>query len=42
MDIAREEIDRQGFLNEVLESTGSRHVLLIDAGFPIDQVLPQS
>jgi hypothetical protein len=37
MEIARQEVDRQGFLWEVAESTGSRHVLLIDAAFPIGE-----
>jgi len=40
MDIARTELERQGFLLEVLESTGSRHVLLVDPGFPIDEAVP--
>ena len=40
MEIALTEVDRRGFLHEVLESSGSRHVLLIDPTFPIDQALP--
>jgi hypothetical protein len=39
LEIAQDELDRQGFLWELLESTGSRHVLLIDSLFPIDEVL---
>jgi hypothetical protein len=35
IEIARQEVDRQGFLWEVAESSGSRHVLLIDPAFPI-------
>lgn len=42
MEIAQNEVERQGFLCEVLESTGSRHVLLIDPAFPIDQALPET
>lgn len=40
MEIAQTELDRQGFLWEVVESSGSRRVLLIDPTFPIDEALP--
>jgi hypothetical protein len=40
LEIAQEELGRQGFLWELLESSGSRHVLLIDSTFPIDEALP--
>ena len=38
LDIARVELQRQGFKYEVVESTGSLHVLLIDAAFPQAQL----
>jgi hypothetical protein len=40
--IAQHEVDRQGFLWEVADSSGSRHILLIDAAFPISDALPGS
>ncbi len=40
MEIAQTELDRQGFLWEVVESSGSRRVLLIDPTFPIDEAIP--
>jgi len=40
MEIAKAELERQGFLWEPLESSGSRHVLLIDKTFPIDETIP--
>jgi hypothetical protein len=42
MQITFSELQRQGYLCEVMESTGSRHVLLIDSSFPISQALPDS
>lgn len=39
MEIAQTELDRQGFLWEVAESSGSRRVLLIDPMFPIDDTV---
>jgi hypothetical protein len=42
MEIAQTELDRQGFLWEVLESSGSRHLLLIDQTFPITEAIPGS
>jgi hypothetical protein len=39
MEIAQTELDRQGFLWEVVESSGSRRVLLIDPTFPIDDAV---
>jgi hypothetical protein len=42
MEIAVTELDRQGFLREVLESSGTRHVLLIDQTFPIGNAIPAS
>lgn len=40
MDIAQTELDRQGFMWELVEASGSRRILLIDPIFPIDDVLP--
>ncbi len=42
MELAQTELDRQGFLWEVMESSGSRHVLLIDPAFPIAEAMPGS
>jgi hypothetical protein len=42
MQLVRAELDRRGHLCEVMESTGSRHILLIDPEFPLDQFLPAS
>jgi len=42
MELAQTEVKRQGFLCEILESSGTRHVLLIDQAFPIDQALPET
>jgi hypothetical protein len=39
MEIAQEELARQGFLWEVAASSGSSHVLLVDKTFPISEVL---
>jgi len=39
MEIARAEVERQGMLCEVIESSGASHILLIDASFPIDKAL---
>lgn len=41
LEIAQTEIVRQGYLCEVVESSGTRHVLLIDKSFPIDQAIPK-
>jgi hypothetical protein len=42
MEIAQTELDRQGFLWEVVESSGSLHSLLIDQAFPIEDAIPKS
>lgn len=42
LEIAQTELDRQGFLWELLEASGSRHVLLIDQAFPITEAVPGS
>ena len=39
MGIAEEELSRQGFMWEVSEATNTRHVLLVDPAFPIDEIL---
>ena len=40
LEIAQEELDRQGYLWELVASTGSQRILLLDENFPIDTVLP--
>jgi hypothetical protein len=40
LEIAQEELDRQGFMSELIESSGSRHILLIDPAFPIAEAMP--
>lgn len=40
MEIAQTELDRQGFMWELVEVSGSRRILLIDPVFPIDDILP--
>ncbi len=42
MEIARTEVDRQGFLWEAMEASGSEHVLLIEKSFPIGEAIPSS
>ena len=41
MELARVELERRGLMCETAESTGSRHVLLIDPQFNIDEILPE-
>lgn len=41
MELAQSELERQGFAFEPLQTSASVHVLLIDARFPLDQVLGQ-
>ncbi len=36
LDLATSELERRGFMYEVLEATSSRRTLLIDAKFPLD------
>lgn len=40
MEIAQTELERQGYAWELVSSTGSRRILLIDSAFPIDDLLP--
>lgn len=40
LEIARAELARQGFLWELVTSSGSQHILLIDSRFSLDPVLP--
>lgn len=42
MDIARVELDRLGLMWEVMQASGSQHILLLDEKFPIDKWLPKS
>lgn len=40
LEIAQEELDRQGHMWELIASTGSQRILLLDSNFPVDTVLP--
>jgi hypothetical protein len=41
MNIAQTELERQGYLWELMESSGSQHVLLIDQSFPIGEAIAE-
>jgi hypothetical protein len=39
LELAQAELERQGRMWEVIEATGSSHILLVDPTFPTDEIV---